>query len=88
AHREPAARSHEEGAMSGARDREPRPLDSQANACLVEHERHDPPEEAESKRVGAGTIRLLTPTQCVMDRLAAYFHWNDLPRSTRLSWSP
>jgi hypothetical protein len=26
----------------------------------------------------AGTIRLLTPTQCVMDRLAAYFHWNDL----------
>lgn len=25
-----------------------------------------------------GTLRLLTPTQCVMDRLAAYFHWNDL----------
>jgi len=30
------------------------------------------------KRTAAGTIRLLTPTQCVMDRLAAYFHWNDL----------
>ena len=21
---------------------------------------------------------MLTPTQCVMDRLAAYFYWNDL----------
>ena len=30
------------------------------------------------KRTAAGTIRVLTPTQCVMDRLAAYFHWNDL----------
>ncbi|MGE5615509.1 MAG: hypothetical protein ACM3X5_01200, partial [Bacillota bacterium] len=30
------------------------------------------------KRTPAGMIRLLTPTQCVMDRLAAYFHWNDL----------
>lgn len=29
------------------------------------------------KRTATGTIRLLTPTQCVMDRLAAYFHWND-----------
>ena len=24
-----------------------------------------------------GTLRLLHPTDCVMDRLAAYFHWND-----------
>lgn len=24
-----------------------------------------------------GTIHILTPTQCVMDRLAAYYHWND-----------
>lgn len=23
------------------------------------------------------TIKLLSPTQCVMDRLAAWFHWND-----------
>ena len=23
------------------------------------------------------TLRLLSPTQCVMDRLAAYYHWND-----------
>jgi hypothetical protein len=24
-----------------------------------------------------GTLRLLTPTDCVKDRLAAWFHWND-----------
>jgi hypothetical protein len=24
-----------------------------------------------------GTLRLLTPTDCVKDRLAAYYHWND-----------
>lgn len=34
--------------------------------------------EVGEKRTAAGTIRLLTPTYCVMDRLAAYFHWNDL----------
>lgn len=36
------------------------------------------PAEVGEKRIAAGTIRLLTPTQCVMDRLAAYFHWHDL----------
>jgi hypothetical protein len=36
------------------------------------------PTDVAEKRTAAGTIRLLTPTQCVMDRLAAYFHWNDL----------
>jgi hypothetical protein len=25
-----------------------------------------------------GTLRLLSPTDCVKDRLAAYYHWNDL----------
>lgn len=25
----------------------------------------------------SGTLRLLHPTECVMDRLAGYFHWND-----------
>ncbi len=24
-----------------------------------------------------GYLNLLTPTQCIMDRLAAYYHWND-----------
>lgn len=36
------------------------------------------PAQVGRKRTAAGTIKLLTPTQCVMDRLAAYFHWNDL----------
>ena len=26
---------------------------------------------------GAGVIQIVTPTQCVMDRLAAFYHWND-----------
>lgn len=25
----------------------------------------------------SGYLKLLTPTQCVMDRLAAYYYWND-----------
>ena len=25
----------------------------------------------------SGMIKLLTPTDCVKDRLAAYFHWDD-----------
>jgi hypothetical protein len=30
-----------------------------------------------TRRTKLGTIFLLAPTECVMDRLAAYFHWND-----------
>ena len=31
-----------------------------------------------AKRItGFGELRLLTPTDCVMDRLAGYYHWND-----------
>lgn len=26
---------------------------------------------------GLGTLKLLTPSDCVKDRLAAFFHWND-----------
>ncbi len=28
-------------------------------------------------KVGKFTLKLLSPTQCVMDRLAAFFHWKD-----------
>ena len=28
-------------------------------------------------RLKTGILELLTPTQCVMDRLAAFYHWND-----------
>ncbi len=34
--------------------------------------------EIATRETSSGTIRLLSPTQCVMDRLAAYFHWKDL----------
>ena len=27
--------------------------------------------------IGDSTLNLLTPTQCVMDRLAAFYHWDD-----------
>lgn len=29
------------------------------------------------RRTDFGTLRLLAPTDCVMDRLAAYYHWSD-----------
>lgn len=29
------------------------------------------------RRTAFGVLRLLRPTECVMDRLAAYYHWND-----------
>lgn len=33
--------------------------------------------EVVNRKTKAGTVRLLSPTDCVKDRLAAYFHWND-----------
>lgn len=27
----------------------------------------------------AGTFRIISPTDCIKDRLAAYYHWGDLP---------
>jgi hypothetical protein len=43
-----------------------------------------------------GTIKMLTPTDCVKDRLAAYLHWKDrqalqqaamVASTQRLSWT-
>lgn len=33
--------------------------------------------EFAERRTPLGVLRLLAPTECVMDRLAAYYHWND-----------
>jgi hypothetical protein len=33
--------------------------------------------EFAERRTAMSVLRLLTPTECVMDRLAGYFHWND-----------
>jgi hypothetical protein len=35
-------------------------------------------EKTSERQTSAGILRLLTPTDCIKDRLAAYFHWNDL----------
>lgn len=34
----------------------------------------------------AGVLRLLTPTDCIKDRLAAYFHWNDEQSLQQAIW--
>jgi hypothetical protein len=34
-------------------------------------------EHVTKRMTPAGALRLLTPTDCVKDRLAAFFHWND-----------
>jgi hypothetical protein len=34
----------------------------------------------------AGILRLLTPTDCVKDRLAAYYHWNDEQSLQQAIW--
>ena len=33
----------------------------------------------DKKHTRFGSMKLLTPTDCVKDRLAAFFHWNDYP---------
>jgi hypothetical protein len=33
--------------------------------------------EFAERRTPVGTLRLLMPTECVMDRLAGYYHWSD-----------
>lgn len=30
-----------------------------------------------TRQVGAQSLQILTPTQCVMDRLSAFYHWRD-----------
>ena len=34
-------------------------------------------EQVAERATSAGVLRLLSPTDCVKDRLAAFFHWND-----------
>jgi len=39
----------------------------------------EPVREIREIRRGRRTLRLLSPTDCVKDRLAAFYHWNDQP---------
>jgi hypothetical protein len=38
---------------------------------------HEAIHEFSTLKTSAGSLRLLTPTDCVKDRLASFFHWND-----------
>lgn len=38
---------------------------------------HEAIHEFSTLKTSSGTLRLLSPTDCVKDRLASYFHWND-----------
>lgn len=37
----------------------------------------EPVTEIVEKEMSTGTLRIISPTDCVKDRLAAYYHWND-----------
>jgi hypothetical protein len=39
----------------------------------------EPVREVQELRRGKMILRLLSPTDCVKDRLAAFYHWNDRP---------
>ncbi len=38
---------------------------------------NEPVRRVGEQRHATGLLKLLTPTQCVMDRLAAFYYWND-----------
>jgi hypothetical protein len=39
-----------------------------------------------SLKLSTGTLKLLTPTDCVKDRLAAFYHWNDRQGLDQAVW--
>lgn len=39
---------------------------------------HEAIHEFSTLKTSTGSLRLLSPTDCVKDRLASFFHWNDL----------
>jgi hypothetical protein len=38
----------------------------------------EPVHQVDEIELTTGVLRIVSPTDCVKDRLAAYFHWNDL----------
>ncbi len=45
-----------------------------------------PVHQIASKENETGILKLLTPTDCIKDRLAAYFHWDDLQSLEQAVW--
>ncbi len=45
-----------------------------------------PVKEVSSRKTETGTLKLLTPTDCIKDRLAAYYHWDDMQSLDQALW--
>jgi len=45
-----------------------------------------PVTEVSSRTTETGTLKLLTPTDCIKDRLAAYYHWDDAQSLEQAIW--
>ena len=43
-------------------------------------------EKVTQRKTAAGKLRLLSPTDRVKDRLAAFFHWNDRQSLEQRCW--
>ena len=45
-----------------------------------------PVKEVATRTTETGTLKLLTPTDCIKDRLAAYYHWDDEQSVDQAIW--
>ena len=45
-----------------------------------------PVNDIASQEEDTGILKLLTPTDCIKDRLAAYYHWDDLQSLEQAVW--
>ena len=45
-----------------------------------------PVKDVATRTTETGTLKLLTPTDCIKDRLAAYYHWNDEQSLDQAIW--
>jgi len=45
-----------------------------------------PVKEVSTRTTMTGTLKLLTPTDCIKDRLAAYYHWDDKQSLDQAVW--
>jgi len=45
-----------------------------------------PVKEIASRKSETGTLKLLTPTDCIKDRLAGYYHWDDEQNLEQAIW--
>jgi hypothetical protein len=45
-----------------------------------------PVKEVSSRKTETGTLKLLTPTDCIKDRLAAYYYWDDMQSLEQAVW--